>query len=171
LQDKTPTLPPAIDEDIVFGVDYSTSTIARIFGNIFPKKAVLTWNNVTKEISLKTKDKTVFSTSYSSIESFHVDFSMITITCNGKRYTCFPDDSVLSVLSNVGVATTNQSATIALGTAKVESSGIPELAAYIKNEGVNVTYAKIGRSVELGIVSGFIILFTGGIIVSVFLVR
>ncbi len=61
---------------------------------------------------------------------------------------------------------TNQSATIALGTAKVEGGGIPELAAYIKNEGIEVTYAKIGRSVELGIFSGFIILFTGGIIRS-----
>jgi hypothetical protein len=172
---KPVTLPPADTQSHSVVIKFTQRILPRAIGFFFEGKGTLSWVNSDKVLRLVEgngdREQTVFEVPFAQIEKFTVTFNMVDITVNGKRYTCTPSSALITASAAVGAARGSQLATIALGANAFQKAGVPELAERLRQAGVEVIYTDIRRSVEVGFVASFIVLFTGALFVSAFLVK
>jgi hypothetical protein len=168
-------LPPADAQLHSLSVQFSTGFFAKIFGNVFSPRGVLTWVNTDKVLKLAKGSggdtTSVFEVPFGDVQKFEVDLNMIRLRVGGKSYTCSAYSKAVVASTVIGALDDSQLSTLALGKSLVDRAGTPELVKRLHLEGVRVAYTNVKKSIERGFDWGFGALFIGMLIVVFFVVK
>jgi len=167
-------LPAPDDATHRLPVQFSTHFLARFFGTIFGTRGSLEWVNDERIVRLVTGEgdqiKTIFETSFDTIQRFDVNLNLLSIKVADKTYCCAPDKAA-GPPTATGATGDDQPATVATETLQIQSAGIPELAERLRLEGVKVSYTAITKAFELSFDGAFAFLFAGLLYLGIFVIH